>query len=129
MSRTSIQPSKSVSDFRVSHVRATFRRTGRRLRSAGFFTPAFETDGRFGRRGKGRDRVAWRADDGKEKARKTGPFGTGNCRPLVEEARHALLQLNDAQRERDDRFLISTSTAGALPHSGLVLRPKADVKR
>ena len=40
----------------------------------------------------------------------------------------ASFQLNDAQRERDDRFLISTSTAGALPHSGFILLPKADVK-
>ncbi|ADV11707.1 hypothetical protein Mesci_2571 [Mesorhizobium ciceri biovar biserrulae WSM1271] len=36
-------------------------------------------------------------------------------RLLVEEARHALLQPNEAQRERDDRVLISTSTAGTPP--------------
>jgi len=46
-------------------------------------------------------------------------------RLLVEEARHALLQPNDAQRERDDRFLISTSTAGALPRSGSFYGPNA----
>ncbi|TIM66945.1 MAG: hypothetical protein E5Y60_18880, partial [Mesorhizobium sp.] len=47
-------------------------------------------------------------------------------RLLVEEARHALPPPNDAQCGRDDRSLISTSTAGALPRSGFVLRPEAE---
>jgi hypothetical protein len=44
-------------------------------------------------------------------------------RLLVEEARNGLLTPNGAQCVRDDRFLIATSTAGALPRSGFVLRP------
>ncbi|TIS68780.1 MAG: hypothetical protein E5W92_06300 [Mesorhizobium sp.] len=36
-------------------------------------------------------------------------------RLLVEEARHALLQPNDAQRKRDNRTITSTPTAGAHP--------------
>jgi hypothetical protein len=39
-------------------------------------------------------------------------------RLLVEEARDALPLPNHPQRRRNDRFLISTSTAGALPRSG-----------
>jgi hypothetical protein len=45
-------------------------------------------------------------------------------RLLVEEARDALPLPNPAQRGRDDRFLLSTSTASALPRSGFVPRPK-----
>jgi hypothetical protein len=45
-------------------------------------------------------------------------------RLLVENARHGLLTPNDAQYMRADRLLISTSSAGALPRSGFVLRPQ-----
>lgn len=45
-------------------------------------------------------------------------------RLLVEEARDALPLPNLAQRGRNDRFLISTSTARALPRSGFVQRPQ-----
>jgi hypothetical protein len=46
-------------------------------------------------------------------------------RLLVEEARHRPLTPNEAQCMRDDRLLISASTAGAFPRSGFVLRPYA----
>ncbi|KUM25030.1 hypothetical protein AU467_27915 [Mesorhizobium loti] len=42
---------------------------------------------------------------------------------LVEEARDALPLPNHPQCGRNDRFLIFTSTARALPRSGFVLRP------
>ncbi|MEI9418793.1 hypothetical protein, partial [Mesorhizobium sp. Cs1321R2N1] len=45
-------------------------------------------------------------------------------RLLVEEARHALPLPEDAQCERDARPVTATSTAGALPRSGFVLRPQ-----
>ncbi|QKC77887.1 hypothetical protein EB233_22280 [Mesorhizobium erdmanii] len=50
-------------------------------------------------------------------------------RLLVEEARDALPLPNPAQRGRDDRSLLSNSTAGALPRSGFVLRPKAATRQ
>lgn len=46
-------------------------------------------------------------------------------RLLVEEACDALPLPNRTQRRRNDRFLISTSNARALPRSGFVLRPHA----
>lgn len=46
-------------------------------------------------------------------------------RLLIEEARDALPLPNYPQCERDDRLLISTSTAGALPRSGFVQRPQS----
>ncbi|RVA56407.1 hypothetical protein EN933_06275 [Mesorhizobium sp. M7A.F.Ca.US.001.01.1.1] len=50
-------------------------------------------------------------------------------RLLVEEARHVLLQPNEPQRERDDRFLISTSAAGTPPAQRVRSpAPKKDVR-
>ena len=45
-------------------------------------------------------------------------------RLLVEEARDALPLPNHPQRERDVRFVISTSPHAPIPRSGFVHRPK-----
>lgn len=47
----------------------------------------------------------------------------GRDRLLVEEGRHTLPLPGDAQGEHDDRIMTTTSTAGALPRRGFVLRP------
>lgn len=46
-------------------------------------------------------------------------------RLLVEEASYALPLPHDAQCERNQRPVTSTSTAGALTRSGFVLRPQS----
>jgi hypothetical protein len=48
-------------------------------------------------------------------------------RLLVEEARHALPLTDDAQCERDDRPITSTSTAGASRAAGSFFGPEAAV--